>query len=180
MANTITDLANGTDHHVSLYLISGANDAFGRIVDLLHADNNCNMFVTGFGSGPLELRVQTSDATTSGTFTDPTSGLPANAFPIGGRIASGGIFWANSGLYLSGASSPAASVDAAPIFCSGGVQYASFQRPHRYARIWCTSGNASLAAVPFHAGFISQKKVTGASGTAAGFSYSPGSGTVNV
>ena len=119
-------------------------------------------------------------ARTSGTFPDPTSGLPANAFPIGGRIASGGIFWANSGLYLSGASSPAASVDAAPIFCSGGVQYASFQRPHRYARIWCTSGNASLAAVPFHAGFISQKKVTGASGTAAGFSYSPGSGTVNV
>lgn len=176
-ANLVVDLRNTTERYVSLAVTSGTDTTIGGIVDLLNANTWCNVFVTGRNSGPLPIFIQTSPTTNSGDFTDPTSGLPAGYFPVNGAIVSGGIFWANSGLYASGNQSPAAVVDSAPLFCSGGTDYAAFQRPNRYARLVCTSGNASLAGVPFEAGFISQKKTTGSGG---GFSYSPGSGSVSV
>lgn len=176
-ANLVVDLRNTTDRAVSLAVTSGTDTTVGAVVDLLNANTWCNVFVNGRNSGPLPIFIQTSDSTTSGSFTDPTSGLPTSVFPINGAIVSGGIFWANSGLYASGNSSPAAPVNNAPLFCSGGTDYAAFQRPHRYARLICTSGNASLASVPFTAGFVSQKKVTG---SGAGFSLLPGSGSVSV
>ena len=177
-ANLVVDLANATEYFGSLRVLSGDSTVVGGIVDLLNGNTFCNVVVQGYGSGPLPLFIQTADATTSGSFTDPTSGLPADVFTqFGNRIASGGIFWANSGLPGSGNFSPAAPVGSAPAFCSGGVAFAAFQRPHRYARLVCTSGNASLTSVPFFAGFVTQKKTTGSGG---GFSYQPGSGSINV
>lgn len=179
-ANNALDLGNGMDYFGSISSVSGANDIIGGIVDLINASQYTNVFVAGLGSGPLPILIQTSDSVASGSFTDPTSGLPTSVFPVGGRVVSGGIFWANSGLYQSGNSAPATVVNSAPVFCSGGVALAAFQRPHRYARLVCTSGNASLTAVNFTAGFLGQKTKTGASGTQGGYSLSPTSGTVNV
>jgi hypothetical protein len=172
-ANLVVDLANTCDYDVSLRVISGDSTVVGLVVDLLGANTFCNVWAAGNNSGPLPILIQTSDTTTSGDFTDPTSGLVQ--MPV--NISSGGIFWVNSGLWSSGYSSPAPSVNNAPVFCSGGIQFGAFQRPQRYARLICTSGNASLTAVPFIAGFVSQRKVTGSGG---GFSYSPLSGSVNV
>lgn len=172
-ANLVVDLANTVDAPTSLRVISGDSTVIGAVCDMLFANTYTNVWVTGLGSGPLPILIQTSDTTASGDFTDPTSGVAQ--MPV--NIVSGGIFWANSGLYGSGASSPAAPIDSAPVFCSGGIQFGAFQRPGRYARLICTSGNASLTSVPFNAGFAGQKKTTG---SGAGFSYQPGSGTVNV
>lgn len=177
--NHIVDLANSCDYHVSLWSLSGQAVQVGRIVDLLGAHINTNLFVAGtVQSGPLQLYVQTSDSTTSGSFTDPTSGLPTGAFPVQGRIVSGGIFYANSGLYASGYSSPDFNLGTGggPL-TSGGFALASFQRPHRYARVVLQSGNAVGAASIIAAGFIGQK-VQGVSG--GGYTLSPGSGTINV
>lgn len=179
-ANTIVDLGNSADIACNLRVVSGTDDTIGPVIDMLGAAGYTGVWVAGFGATALEVRIQTSDATTSGSFTDPTSGLPVSAFPVGGKIVSGGIFWANSGAYLSGYSSPAAPVAGATLFASGGMDIACFQRPHRYARLWVTSGNASITNVPFQAGFICQKRLTGASGTAGGFSYAPSSGVVSV
>jgi hypothetical protein len=170
-ASFVVDLAATTDYQHSVSVGSGSDLTVGRVVDLLGANSYCNVFVAGHaGSGVVELRIQTSDAVTSGSFTDPTSGLAA----LPGWLASGGVFFANSGLHVSGYSSLTAPVNNAPLFCSGGVQFAAFQRPHRYARLILNSG-----AFPnwLTAGFISQKKTVGSGG---GFTYSPTSGVVNV
>src|SRR5574342_609473 len=56
----------------------------GQIVDLKDTDTLCNVWVTGtaaVNSGNLNIGVQTSDSTASGTFTDPLSGLAANDRP---------------------------------------------------------------------------------------------------
>lgn len=172
-ASYVVDLANTVDAPTSLRVVSGAATAVGGIVDMMHANTYTNVFVAGFGSGPLPILIQTSDTTASGSFTDPTSGLAQ--LPV--NISSGGVFWANSGLYASGGYSPSAPINNAPMFCSGGVAFAAFQRPHRYARLVCTSGNASLTAVPFNAGFIGQKKSPVSGG---GFTLAPSSGVVNV
>ena len=170
-ANLVIDLANTTDYRPSAFVSSGSNLAVGEIIDLLYADTYTNVFVAGGpASGQIECRIQTSDSTASGDFTDPTSGLAA--FPV--NVVSGGIFWANSGLWASGIGSISAPVNNAPLFCSGGIQFAAFQRPHRYARVLLNSG-AFLTAIV--AGFVGQKRTT-ASG--AGFSYAPSSGTVSV
>lgn len=176
-ANLVVDLANTTDYRASLMIGSGSNTLVGEIIDLLHADTYCNLFVAGGvggGSGAIQIQVQTSDSTTSGTFTDPTSGLAS--FPGGsGGIASGGNFYANSGLWASGNYSLSSPCSGAPLFASGGIQFAAFQRPGRYARLLNVSGPFGGAIT---AGFISQKKVTG---SGAGFSWSPGSGSaINV
>lgn len=150
---------------------SGSNLVVGEIVDLLQANTYCNVFVAGgAGSGAIDVWIQTADATTSGSFTDPTSGLAQ--LPV--NIVSGGRLIANSGLWVSGNYSLTAPVNNAPLFCSGGIFFGAFQRPHQYARLIWNSGPYPNAAI---AGFISQKKVTG---SGAGFSFSPGSGTVNV
>lgn len=175
-ASTTVDLANTTDYQVSLTLASGGTLGVGAICDLLHADTYCNLFVAGGfegGSGPIQVQIQTSDSTASGDFTDPTSGLASMPGGSGG-IASGGNFFANSGLWASGNYSYSSPCSGAPLFCSGGIQFAAFQRPGRYARLINVSGPYGGAIT---AGFISQKKVTGSGG---GFSYSPGSGAINV
>jgi len=170
-ANLVVDLGNTTDYRLSVQRHSGSNLLVGEIVDLLHADTFTQVYVGGnFGSGPIGVRIQTSDGTASGTFTDPTSGL--DQFPT--VIASGGIFWANSGLWQSGNYSLSAPVNNAPLFCSGGIQFAAFQRPHRYARLVYISGDFPQ---PIQAGFVANKRTTGSGG---GFTLSPTSGTVNV
>lgn len=174
-ANLIVDIGHTADYQVSVAVGSGSNLVIGNIVDLLHADTYCNLFVAaGAGSGAIEVRVQTSDSTASGTFVDPTIGLVSGSFPS--EILSGGIYFANSGIaWGSGNQSLTTPVGSgAPLFCSGSVQFASFIRTGRYARLFYNSGPFPNYIV---AGFISQKKTTGSGG---GFSFSPGSGTVNV
>lgn len=174
-AGLILDLAATGDYRVSYMSTSGGGSAVGEIVDLLHANSYTNIFAAGNAgaSGSTSYQIQTSDSTASGTFTDPTSGLAR----IPQFLCSGGVFVANSGLWVSGNQSLSAPVNNAPLFCSGGVQFAAFLRPDlagRYARIVVLSG-AYTAAVT--AGFISQKKTTGSGG---GFSFSPQTGVVNV
>ncbi len=170
-ANLVVDLGSTVDRRVSVAVGSGSDLTVGQIVDFLGANTFCNVFVAaGAGSGVIEVRLQTSDSTASGTFTDPTSGLAA--FPT--YIASGGIFFANSGLAVSGYSSLAAPANNAPVFCSGGIEFGAFQRPHRYARLLYNSG---VFPNYLTAGFISQKKFVG---SGFGFTYNPTSGTVNV
>jgi hypothetical protein len=171
-ANLVVDLGATTDYRVSVAVGSGANLVIGEIVDFLSANTYDNVFVAGglAGSGVVEVRVQTSDATTSGSFTDPTSGLAA----LPTSFVSGGVFFANSGLWASGNESLTAPVNNAPLFCSGGIQFAAFQRPARYARLVLNSG---FYPGPITAGFISNKKTTGSGG---GFTYAPLTGSVNV
>lgn len=173
-ASLTIDLGSTTDFRASVSVGSGSNLTVGEIVDLIDANTYCNVWCAGgAGSGAIELRVQTSDSTASGTFTDPTSGLAAGAFPT--FIASGGIFFANSGLPGSGNVGNFAPVAAAPLFCSGGIQFSAFQRPGRYARLLYNSGPFPNY---FEAGFVSQRKITG---SGAGFSFSPQSGsTISV
>lgn len=174
-ANLIVDLANTADYRASVMIGSGSNLIVGQIIDLLGANTYCNVFVAGGvggGSGAIEVRIQTADDTASGSFTDPTSGLLSTNLPV--NVVSGGIIFANSGLWSSGYASVTSPVDSAPLFCSGGVFFGAFQRPQRYARLINNSGPYPGAIT---AGFVSQKKTTGSGG---GFSYSPTSGSVSV
>ena len=151
-------------------MLSGDAVVVGGIVDLLGANTFCNVWAAGRGSGPAQFLIQTSDSTTSGSFTDPTSGLAQ--MPV--NVTSGGVFTVNSGLAVSGWSSPAAPVNNAPMFCSGGIQWGAFQRPQRYARLVLLSGIAMTNLLPT-GGFLSNKKVTGSGG---GFTQSPLTPTV--
>jgi hypothetical protein len=170
-ANLVVDLGATCDFRTSVSLGSGSNLVIGQIVDLLNANTFCNVYVsTDGGSGTIELRVQTSPDTNSGNFTDPTSGLAQ----LPTSFVSGGVVFFNSGLWSSGNMSDSAQVNNAPLFCSGGVDFAAFQRPARYARLVYNSG-------PFPswitAGFVSAKKTTGSGG---GYSPLPSSGAVSV
>ncbi|MDO8673658.1 MAG: hypothetical protein Q7O66_19790 [Dehalococcoidia bacterium] len=172
-ANLVVDLGATCDYRTSIVVGSGANLVVGQIIDLAHADTYCNVWVAGgVGSGVIEMRIQTSDGVTSGSFTDPTSGRASNQLPA--FLASGGVMFANSGLAVSGSQSLSAPVNTAPLFCSGGIQFGAFIRPHRYARL---ISNSSVFPDAIQAGFISNKRTTGSGG---GFTYAPGSGTVNV
>jgi hypothetical protein len=177
-ASYVVDLANTTNYKVSLQVQSGQNRTVGQIVDLLDANTYTQVFCAGWNSGPVPLHIQTSDSLTSGSFTDPTSGLPAGLTgPV--NVVSGGIFWANSGVGWGSGVGPyfAPAGSGAPLFASGGLAFGAFQRPHRYARLIYDSGNASIASVPVLAGFMGQLKTTASGG---GFSFSPTSGPVNV
>jgi hypothetical protein len=168
-ANLVVDLSATVDCRPSVNVGSGVNKVIGEVIDLLHADTYCNVYVGGLGgSGAIEVWVQTSDSTASGTFTDPTSGLAA--FPT--KVGSGGVLFVNSGLFSSGNQSLSAPVNNAPAFCSGGIDFGAFQRPHRYARLILNSGPFPNAIT---AGFISQKRTVGSGG---GFTLNPTSGTV--
>lgn len=170
-ANLVVDLSNTCDYRSSINVGSGSNLVVGEIVDLLYANTYTNVFVNGqAGSGAIEVRIQTSDSVLSGTFTDPTSGLAQ--LPV--NIRSGGILWANSGLWASGNYSLTAPVNNAPLFCSGGIMFGAFQRPHQYARLVLNSGPFPNALT---AGFIGNKKTTGSGG---GYTLSPTSGVINV
>lgn len=173
-AGLVVDLGATVDVRQSIAVGSGANFVVGEIVDLRNADTFCNIYVAGqFGSGQIEVRVQTSPSTASGSFQDPTSGLVGTG-GLPTSFVSGGVFFANSGLFASGNSSPCAPVNNAPIFCSGGMMFAAFQRDYGYARLILNSGVFPNAIT---AGFISQKRTVG---SGAGFSFAPSSGTVNV
>ena len=129
----------------------------GAAVDMLLSDTYTSLFVAGGRtlSGLMRVGIQTSDATTSGSFTDPTSGLAA----LPGAFQSGGLLWINSGGGLF----------------SGFLTGASFQRPHRYARAVVLSGD--FYSAPMQIGFFAQLRTTG---SGQGFTYSPSSGTINV
>lgn len=171
-ASYVVDLGTTCDYQPSVVVGSGASFTVGNIVDLLHANTATQVVVAAGigGSGVIEVRVQTSDSTTSGSFTDPTSGLAQ----MPGKMASGGVFFTNSGLYSSGNSTPSAPVDSSPLFCSGGMDFTYFQRTGRYARLILNSGFFPGA---IYAGLLGQKKVVG---SGAGFTYSPTSGVVSV
>lgn len=160
-ANLVVDLFNTTQMTPSIVCSSGGNGTYvcsgaiiGNTVDLLYANTFCNLFIsTGISqSGLLRVGVQTSDATTSGSFTDPTSGLPQ----LPTSFQSGGLIWFNSGGGL----------------VSGAYTAAGFQRPHRYARCIALSGDFFNG--PIQAGFVSQLKTTGSGG---GYTWVPQSGT---
>jgi hypothetical protein len=161
-AGFIVDLGNTAQLEPSIiddtgFATPASGVIVGQVVDFLQANVFTNLFV-GVGpnlSGPCKVLVQTADVTTSGSFTDPTSGLPA--MPT--AFQSGGIFWAGSGGNAA----------------SGVWQAAGFQSPHRYGRAIVMSGDLTNSLVT--AGFIKQRRTTG---SGAGFTYSPGSGSVSV
>lgn len=142
----------------------------GGIVDMRDSNTYCNLIVAGrgFGSGPLTVGVQTSQDTTSGNFTDPTSGLPQfpDPFVSGGFVIIGSGPGALPGIFGSGYSGS--------LILSGFVEFAAFQRPHRYARVIIGSGFFDGIVV---AGFVSQSRTTG---SGFGFTLAPSSGTVSV
>lgn len=148
------------------YATSGA--LVGQPMDGLACNTFCNLVVAGtavFGSGQLRVRIQTSDTDTSGSYTDPTSGLAQMPTPF----SSGGVLIINSGALGGGVLGAFTSGQAVQ---SGFVTAAGFQRPHRYARAIVMSGD--FYAGPLMVGFMSQLKVTGSGG---GSTQSPGSGT---
>lgn len=136
----------------------------------------------------------------SGSFTDPTAGLAQ----LPSWFSSGGILWINSGLVtnpgqqgasgqlvagyplgtlpfgpnpvIQGQNGPAfVGSGSTPEFASGGIAFASFQRPYQYARVILLSGNTSLFSL--QAGFISQLLTTGSGG---GASQQPFTYLINV
>lgn len=213
-ANLVVDLANTCQFHPSaITTVSAASGVVvGLPIDLKNSDTLCNLFVAvlGAGSGPIGIQVQTSDVAsgnpmsggglpTSGSFTDPLSGLPEAAYPP--SFNSGAILFLNSGLFRmpGGGGGSGQYVNGAPvgtlpfglhpiqrgqgaggfntsgswpIFSSGGgVSFASFPRPHRFARAIIQSGATTINDIM--AGFVTNLKTTGSGG---GFSYGPTSG----
>ena len=167
-ANLLVDLGSTCQQGVTIAPANGVGSSpasgviVGTPVDLANANTFCNLQVVGgvSQSGPFKVQVQTSPTLNSGDFTDPTSGLAQ----LPTSFLSGGVMVCNSGAGVSG--SP---------FASGLSQSAAFQRPHRYARAIAMSGDQYNA--PVTATFISQLRTTG---SGAGFTFSPGSGVVNV
>jgi len=144
----------------------------GGIVNLNNANTYCNVYVGGtpaVNSGLLIIRVQTSTGTTSGSFTDPTSGL--TTFPT--TFASGGRLILGSGS-ATGATALWGAVVSGQNMNSGFMAFGAFQRDKQYARLIFDAGSylGSLQA-----GFISNLRTIGSGG---GFTLAPGSGAVNV
>ena len=145
----------------------------GQIADMIHANSFCNVLACGtmgvVASGPLVLQVQTSDATTSGSFSDPTSGVAQFPTPFlsGGLLYIGQSGNATVGYFNSGFTSGQAML-------SGFGVAAGFQRNARYVRVNVLSG---FFAGPLQGLLVCQLKTTGSGG---GFSTSPSSGAVSV
>jgi len=190
-ANLIVDIGGAAVSYPSLNatVIGNSGAAFsssgpiiGVSVDLIHADTFCNVLLAGTPfqtSGQLQVAIQTSDTDTSGNYTDPTSGLAR--FPR--DVASGGIIWLNSGGLLGANLGPvqAGASSGAPLsgdaHQSGFSKFVAFQRPQngRFVRLNVLSGgfyNGTLTG-----SLVSQQRTTGSGG---GFSYQPGSGSINV
>ena len=180
-ANLVVDLGNtclmapslpgGIVVSPSGFVAGLSGQLVGNTVDLINADTYCNVYVAGTSvtSGPLRVGVHAADAPTSGTFTDPTSGLATmpTSFSSGGWLVIGqsgtnpGVL--NAGNGVSG-----------QFLLSGFTVGAAFMRTGRYARLILGSG---FYDGPIQAGFISQLKTTGSGG---GFTLAPGSGSVSV
>lgn len=147
----------------------------GGIVDLRNADTYCNIYVNGIttlASGVLIVAVQTADAVTSGSFTDPMSGLAADDRPS--RWASGGNLILGSGVTAAPSTGLWGSAISGYNMQSGFMAFAAFQRPHRYARLVAQSG---FYLGTLSAGFVSQERTVGSGG---GYTTLPGSGAVSV
>lgn len=161
--NTTLSLASITNPQLSGQW-PGSGAVVGQVCDMLYANTLTNVYlaVDGAQSGQVRLAIQCADVTTSGSFTDPTSGVLANQGVQGGtvNVQSGGIFIYNSG----GAG-----------ISSGTLTFGAFQRPQRYARLIALSG--FLFDGGFQAGFIANLKQTSGQ---IGSTQSPGSGTVSV
>lgn len=168
-ANLVVDLGGTCQMQVSAQAqFGGASGVvIGEIVDMLDANTATQVIVNaGPGSGLIMVAIQTSDQTTSGSFTDPTSGLPTDDLP--GKVASGGIFVVNNGLAVSGRNpfgTPAGN-NVAP-FSSGGMDATYFLRPHRYARLNIISGGLNPSVT---ASLLGNLKTVGSGG---GFTQSP-------
>lgn len=179
-ANYVIDLANTTIALPSIALgaVAGSGVAYaasgaiiGQSCDLINANAMCNLEIKGcpvFTSGQLRIQVQCSDSDTSGTYTDPTSGL--QTFPT--NFQSGGIVILNSGAVGGGILGAGVS---GQFIQSGFSAYAGFQRPLRFARANLVSGD--YYAGTLYVGFVSQQKTTGSGG---GQTQSPGSGTPSI
>lgn len=177
-ANTVVDIGNTCQFQMSIVgnVQSGgppspcSGAVIGLSCDMIHSDTYCNLVVVGASSsGQLRVQVQCSDTDTSGTYTDPTSGLAS--FP--GAFTSGGLLFINSGGAGNGLLGPFTSGQA---IASGFGQAQAFQRTGRFTRANLLSGDFGAGV---SVGFISQYKTTGSGG---GFTWSPQSGpaTVNV
>lgn len=140
----------------------------GDVVDLKDGNTNCNIFILAKAAAPLSgaalISVQTSPDTTSGNFTDPTSGYAVGDLPS--WISSGGIFRVGASGYP----------DSAANVASGAIAFGHFVRPHRYARLTHAPGTSTFVGA-VTAGFITNKRTIGSGG---GFSFSPSSGSVSV
>ena len=153
----------------------------GQSVNMNNANTACNVLVAGVNynqSGVLIIQVQTSDSDTSGLYTDPTSGLAQ----LPGAFSSGGLLWINSGGLLNGTLNSTIQTGASsgsPIsgqaLLSGFAVATFFQRVGTFARANVLSGGFYNG--PLTVTFVSQLRTTGSGG---GFTFSPGSGSVNV
>ena len=161
--NTTLALPSITDRQLSGQW-PGSGAVIGNVCDLLYANTLTNVYCASdiALSGQIRIAIQCSDTTASGSFTDPTSGVLANAGLGGGtvNVQSGGLIYVNSG--------------GAGLF-SGAMTFAAFQRPQRYARAVALSG--FLFDGGFQVGFIANLKQTSGQ---IGSTQSPGSGTVSV
>lgn len=169
-ANLVVDLGQTCRQAVSVYAAATSGSTVGEPVDLLFENTYCNVFVAGGpSSGQAHFRVQTTDSL-SGTWTDPTIGIPQSALPA--LIGSGGTLLVNSGLRASGTFGLpfGAPLSGSTRHASGGVTFAAFLRPHRYARLHLMSGSYTNFMT---AGFVTNLKTTGSGG---GQTFSPGSG----
>ncbi len=179
-AGLVVDLGNSAQMDVSIQglpVLSGALVApcsgavIGDGINMMNSDTYCNLFAAGFmTSGQLRIQVQCADNDVSGQYTDPTSGLPSNAFP--GAFQSGGILFLNSG----GAGGGVLGAGVSGQFVASGFAVAQgFQRTGTFVRANLLSGDFGCG--PLTIGFISNLKTTGSGG---GYSPLPGSGSVNV
>lgn len=179
MASYLVDLGAGCQIEYTLgsgLAFPASGGVIGKTVDLLNANGYCNVLGIAMPittSGQLRLQIQTGDAATSGSLTDPTSGYPAGTLPTG--ISSGGLIWVSSG-GGGGNSGGVLGGGVSGQYLQSGVGFAAgFVRPGRYARVNVLSGdffNGFLSVA-----FVSQFKTTG---SGAGQTQSPGSGAVNV
>lgn len=177
-AGLIVDLGNCAQMGVSIQgtpVLSGALVApcsgavVGQGISMTNADTYCNLFVAGvMSSGQLRVAVQCANADTSGSYTDPTSGLA----DLPGAFSSGGVLWLNSGGAGGGALQPFYSGNAV---ASGFAVAQGFQRTGAFVRAMLLSGDFGCG--PLTVGFISNLRTTGSGG---GFTFSPGSGVVSV
>lgn len=164
MANLVIDIQNTClveDSLLAAAIQPSSGVLIGRPVDLLQANTLCNVRLTygTFQSGFVGYQVQESDTTTSGSFVPVQSVSGTWNWLSGSRIVinSSGIGQSGTGVV------------------SGDTVFAAFERRFRYVRVIQESGG--LADTFGGAGVVSQLKVTGSGG---GFSFSPGSGVVNV
>ena len=179
-ANLLVDLGNTCQlgfGALSAPAFAASAAGIGQIQDMINADTFTNVMIQGVpnaagSSGQLRVFVQTSDGTTSGSFTDPTSGF--NVFPT--VFESGGIIRINSG-GLGGTNGQGTFGDfiSGHAFLSGFVEAGGFLRPHRYARIGYLSGDFYYGTLALT--LVGQLRTTGSGG---GFTFSPTSGVVNV